>query len=187
VSERVCPMSHPPLAYFLTFHTYGSWLHGHPEGSVDSDHNELGMPFLEANPRREQFERRTISDAPLELEAEHRYVVNAAIRAVCGFRSWVLHALHVRTTHVHAVLTATITPERTMGTLKAWSTRRLVDSGLIHRGRAVWSHHGSTRYINGGFALRRAIEYTLGEQGSPLPMLRPKGWRDEWNAPGSHF
>jgi hypothetical protein len=38
-----------PLAYFITFSTYGSWLHGEEKGSVDRAHNLPGTPYLEAD------------------------------------------------------------------------------------------------------------------------------------------
>jgi hypothetical protein len=42
-----------PLAYFITFTTYGAWLHGRKPGSVDRDHNAPGTPFLPADPEQE--------------------------------------------------------------------------------------------------------------------------------------
>jgi len=41
-----------PLAYFLTFTTYGAWLHGQSPGSVDDEHNQIATPFIEPNPNR---------------------------------------------------------------------------------------------------------------------------------------
>ena len=38
-------MPEEPLAYFITFHTYGSWLHGAVSGSVDDEHNRPGPRF----------------------------------------------------------------------------------------------------------------------------------------------
>ena len=35
-------MHRDPLAYFLTFTTYGTWLHGREEGSVDRDNHVFG-------------------------------------------------------------------------------------------------------------------------------------------------
>jgi hypothetical protein len=39
-----------PLAYLITFNTYGSWLHGDRRGSVDRFHNRYGTPRVGANP-----------------------------------------------------------------------------------------------------------------------------------------
>lgn len=40
------------LAYFITYHTYGTWLHGNEAGSVDSQHNIPGTPMLPSDPVR---------------------------------------------------------------------------------------------------------------------------------------
>ena len=42
-----------PLAYFLSFTCYGSWLRGRTPGSVDEDHNQYGTPFLPPDPVEE--------------------------------------------------------------------------------------------------------------------------------------
>ena len=64
---------------------------------------------------------------PVELDAPRRYVVCATIGEVCDHRRWRLCALHVRTTHVHAVVCAPHTPERVMNDFKAYATRRMRD------------------------------------------------------------
>ena len=39
--------NHPiPLAYFITFTCYGTWLHGNKETAVDRDHNIPQTPFF---------------------------------------------------------------------------------------------------------------------------------------------
>ena len=40
------------LAYFITFSTYGTWLHGTTKGkgSVDREHNQHGCPSLRPTP-----------------------------------------------------------------------------------------------------------------------------------------
>ncbi len=37
-------MGNPPLAYFITFRTYGTWLPGDERGTVDVDNNAYGSP-----------------------------------------------------------------------------------------------------------------------------------------------
>src|SRR5437868_339150 len=46
-----------PLAYFLTFRCYGTWLHGDGRGSVDALHNVPGTPRMAPNGRREEGAR----------------------------------------------------------------------------------------------------------------------------------
>lgn len=93
---------------------------------------------------------------------EQRMVVDDVIRAHCEIRSWIIHALNVRTNHVHLVCAADRPPEKIMGECKAWSSRRLRErAGAPDR---VWARHGSTRYITTEASLRRTIQYVLFEQ-----------------------
>ncbi len=46
-----------PVAYFITFTTYGTWLRGRAPGSVDRDHNVPGTSFLPPDPDEEAVRR----------------------------------------------------------------------------------------------------------------------------------
>jgi hypothetical protein len=173
----------PVLGYFISFRTYGSWLHGDDRGSVDLDHNAPGTPMLRPAPARSNFERQLIKHEIITLDEERRFVVDAAIRAVCTFRRWSLHGLNVREQHVHSVVSAEAAPERVMNDFKSWSTRRMVESGILAPDINAWVRHGSTRYLNTDESFSRATHYTLHEQGPPLPTRRPSGWRNEWSNP----
>jgi len=164
-----------PLAYFITFHTYGSWLHGDLRGSVDRTHNAYGENFVERSQAREAFESNQMKRPEFVLEPEHRFVVNRTIREVAQHRKWRLHALHVRTNHVHLVITAVdVSPERVLNDLKSWCTRRLRESGIIQADSRVWSRHGSTRYLWKEEQIAEKVEYTANGQGAPLPMRAPR-------------
>jgi hypothetical protein len=171
----------PLLGYFITYHTYGTWLHGHAEGSVDEDHNAPNSPRLPPDPVRRAIARAALRYPPVELDAEQRYVVNATLPDVCRHRRWALHAKNVRSTHVHVVVTGSHGPERIMNDLKGWGTRRMREAGTLSHQIDPWEYHGSTRYLNTEESLRRAIEYVLHEQGPALEMRCPWGWE----GPGS--
>lgn len=36
-----------PVGYFITWHTYGTWLRGQSPGAVDDEHNAPGEAFIE--------------------------------------------------------------------------------------------------------------------------------------------
>jgi REP element-mobilizing transposase RayT len=151
-----------PLAYFITWTTYGSWLHGDPKGWVES-----GIPGIQdPDAERQRRSRERMTGDPVLLTAEQRLVVEETIRAHCHIRGWKLHALNVRTNHVHLVLTASVPPETVMAQLKAWCSRRLSEhGGLTGKGkngkRRWWTEHGSTKWINDEDYLNNAIRYTL--------------------------
>ncbi|MBY0262922.1 MAG: transposase [Phycisphaerales bacterium] len=153
-----------PLAFFVTFRTYATWLHGDERGSVDRQHNHYQTPFVPPNAQRVENER-TLAGPMFELEDRGRAVVDRTIREVCSHSRWSLAALNVRTNHVHAVVSAPVGPERVMTSMKSWSTRRLREAGLVEADRTLWARHGSTRWIWTARALERAVRYTLLEQG----------------------
>lgn len=145
--EAVLDSTKPkPLAYFITFRTYGTWMHGDTRTSIDRHHNVPGEPPIEPDEQLEAESARRMKHPSVELSQAAREIVSRTIAEVCGHRGWTLRATNVRTNHVHVVVSATETPEKIMTDLKAWSTRRLRESDVLIGGR-VWSKHGSTRYI----------------------------------------
>ncbi len=157
-------MFNKPLAYFITFRTYGTWLHGDEEGSVDRRNNRFGTPKLPPSEQRQQFELEEMGHEPVKLSTAEREVVAAAVRGVCEYKGWALRALNVRTNHVHVVVTAETSPERVMNSLKAWATRTLREEGLAGPRMRVWSRHGSTIYLFQPEKVTEKIAYVLEEQ-----------------------
>jgi hypothetical protein len=119
----------PALAYFITFSTYGTWLHGDERGSMQRGLTGPDAPPLDPNPRREGWEASQRLDPPVTLGGAEWQVVDAAIRETAAIREWHVYALNVRTNHVHIVVSAEIPPEPLMGSLKAWCTKRLRGAG----------------------------------------------------------
>lgn len=113
------------LGYLITFHTYGSWLHGTERGSVDRAHNIPGTDALPPDAERERAEFQRLKQQPVELDARQRASVEKTIEEVCAHRGWQLHAVNVRTNHVHVVVSARPAPEKVMNDFKSYCTRRL--------------------------------------------------------------
>lgn len=157
-----------PLAYFITFTTYGTWLHGRAPGSVDRQHNVPGTEFLPVNSQLEAARRKSMRQPPYVLDAPRRDVVLRTIREVAKHRKWRLWAVHVRSNHVHVVITAADKPEKVMSDLKAWASRRLREACGEDADRDRWTQHGSTRWINDESSLESAIVYVVDEQGEPM-------------------
>jgi REP element-mobilizing transposase RayT len=159
-----------PVAYFITFHTYGTWLPGDGRGAIDRHHHAYGTPMMPPRPALEAAMRRRLSASPITLDAEQRRVVEAAIVRECRHRGWALHALAVRTEHVHLVVgpTAGLTPERMLNVLKSWATRRMIETGALPPGARAWSRHGSTRHLWTPEAIAAASRYVIDGQGAPL-------------------
>ena len=114
-----------PLAYFITFVTYGAWLHGDERGSVDRHQNIPGTPRLPADAGRNKQARARMTSPPFQMDAAQRDAVLAAILDVCRYRGWWAHTVHVRSQHTHAVVSGQATPEKIMNDFKAFASRAL--------------------------------------------------------------
>ncbi|MEM1013189.1 MAG: class I tRNA ligase family protein [Planctomycetota bacterium] len=169
------------LSYLITFTTYGTWLQGREPGSADrKGHNIPGEPYLVGDEAEERRQFARLKHAPTELHESQRTTTQNAIIGVCEHRGWTLHALHVRSNHLHAVVSADATPEKVMSDFKARATRSLREANLAGADQKVWTRHGSTRYLKSTASLDGAIRYTVDQQGRPLS---PAPFREEPASP----
>lgn len=166
-AEEGPPTSYP-TAYLITFTAYGTWLHGRDAGSVDRNHNTPGTAPVEDDEARERAEFERLKHPPVSFDAPRRAVIEQTIREVCGHRGWTLHAVHVRTNHVHVVVAAQATPERVMNDFKSYATRRMVEGGVFPADTRAWTRHGSTRYLWNAKAVQDACVYVKDRQGEAL-------------------
>lgn len=153
--------------YFLTWHTYGTWLHGDPRGSVDSEHNQPNAPLAPGDSNRAGPMQAMLKRAPLMLDDPARALVEATIRRHCEIRAWRLWAVSVRTNHVHVVVgcPVDVPPERAMEQFKAWATRRLRENGMLGVDDPAWVEHGSTRWLKTEASLAEVLDYVENRQG----------------------
>lgn len=154
-----------PIAFFITFRTYGSWLHGDERASVDRFHNKYGTPKLAPNWLREQFETGLLKMPPVRLSPIQRKVVAEAIRETCKKQNWGLWARNVRTNHVHVVVTANCNSKTVRSRLKAGATKLMRERRCWNRKESPWADKGSRRKIFNRKSLIAAIEYVLYDQG----------------------
>jgi len=158
-----------PLAYFISFRCYGTWLHGDDRGSTNRRQNRYGTPRLPPNLPLQRAELKHLRHPPVRLNSRQRPAVEAAIREVCATRGYVLFAINVRTNHVHSVVSAACKPERVLHAFQAYATRRLRREGLLSSEIKPWARHGSTPYLWKERHVERAINYVMNGQGDDLP------------------
>ena len=196
VRREIAKAEIEPQPYFVTFTCYGTWLHGDARGSIDRAHNDWLTPPLEPDEERERQAFALLKHAPVKLGSRQRPLIAQAIQEVCQHRGWRLHALNVRTNHVQVVVTANRRGKRVVNDFKSYATRRMRESGCLPesclevfdhldapnfgaapvRKRSpadepkykVWTRGGSARPLDTENSFRRAIEYTLYEQGPDL-------------------
>ena len=131
-----------PLAWYLTWTTYGTWLHGDPRGSY------LGSRFLTADLTLEVSMREEMTEDAVYLTDAQRALVDATLVSECAAQSWVLHARNVRTNHVHMVVSAPRDGEKVRSRLKAVASDALSNNeGLPMAGkngrRRWWTEKGN--------------------------------------------
>ena len=104
--------------------------------------------FVPPNAHFKRIESLALKYPPLILSTEQRLVVEKGLQELCLKRHWQLHAINVRSNHIHFVVTATkIKPERVMSDMKAKATRELRKTKTIFDDQKPWTEHGSTIYL----------------------------------------
>ena len=159
-----------PLAYFISFRTYATWLHGDKRGSIDRFHNRYRSPYIPQNEKWRHYNQQRLKAKPLILKARQRKSIEAAIRETCDIRNWLLQAINVRTNHIHTVVSASQKkPELVLNAFKANATRQLRQDGFWPHPFSPWADGGSKRRLWNEQSVARAIDYVLNGQGDDLP------------------
>jgi REP element-mobilizing transposase RayT len=150
-----------PIAFFVTWTTYASWLPGDQRGwyaRAGVYHGARGSLAKTMTQR--------LRHAPVVLSLSQRLVVQRAVSEHCRFRDWRLLASSCRTNHVHVVVAAgDRKPERIRGELKSWTSRQL--SQLTGEKRPWWTRGGSDRHVYTSESLDRVVTYVLECQDKP--------------------
>jgi REP element-mobilizing transposase RayT len=160
-----------PLAYFLTWPTYGTWLPGDERGWVKWHHG-----IQPPDPVKQLEARARMTEDSCRLNREERDQVEAAIAECCAVRGWTLHAVNCRTNHVHVVISAREHPDRVRSQLKTWSARKLKELTRVVVAQSEytcdirtkwWADRGSKKYLNDDDQLERAVAYVQVAQDRP--------------------
>ncbi len=142
-----------PLAFFLTWTAYASWLPGDTRGWADKS----GV-LREPNTRLRTFAASLADERPLRLDPRQRGLVASVIVKHCNLRGWSLLAVSCREQHVHVVVAATNrTPSEVSRQLKAWTARGLGQS--LGSRRKVWTRRCSCRRIFDERSLSAVVTY----------------------------
>ncbi|XRN68030.1 transposase [Anatilimnocola sp. NA78] len=157
-----------PIAYFLTWSTYGTWLPGDERGWV-----EYRQGFQAPDPVWELECAARMTDDSVRLTSAQREQVQFQVAETCSYKQWHLHAINCRSNHLHVVLSAPQPPKTIREQLKAWCTRRLKQFARNHHSTANdlrsnwWTERGSIRWIHDEASLEAAILYVRDAQDDP--------------------
>ncbi|MCX6646304.1 MAG: transposase [bacterium] len=159
-----------PLAYHITITCYGTWLHGSNSGSVHRSVNTYGTLRIRPDPHWVKRETAYLKQQPYSLDSPRRKIVLNAIREVCHFRNWDLITLHVRSEHIHIMVSASAEPEKIMNDFKAYASRALSQAGYDSKDRKRWARHGSTEYLWDEKAMENVYNYVVYKQGEAMEL-----------------
>ncbi len=154
-----------PLAYFLTWTTYGTWLPGDDRGWTRKD---ASGAMKASNPLFRDAAAARMKEAAFILSTAQREIVELTIRKHCEIRNWRLHAVNVhavnvRSNYVHVVVTAAGYRSQTVrDQFKAWCSRRLKEAGIMRDN--FWTEGCSQRLVNSENDLEAAVVYVLDAQ-----------------------
>ena len=147
--------SDEPMAYFITFIVYGTFLQGD-----DRWWRSRTKGTQPPQPRLEQWHRDRIKYDIILLSDAQREAVDKEIERLCEFRHWKLWKANPRSNHVHVVVTALgYSGEKVRDQLKANCTRVLRESWPVFDARPVWSVGGDWMCINTEDDLEQVIQY----------------------------
>jgi REP element-mobilizing transposase RayT len=149
-----------PLAFFLTWTTYGTWLPGDERGWV-----KKGEGFQPPQPQLQAWAKQRMTEEACFLDDEQREFVEKTICDHCAIRKWELFAVSCRTNHVHVVVAAYRDPDDVRDQFKAWCTRKLKELAImrgVEDGKVRskwWTEKGSQRFIGDEESLEAVILY----------------------------
>jgi REP element-mobilizing transposase RayT len=125
-----------------------------------------GTQLLSPEKNLEDYQKRSMKNPSVFLDSRQRKIVLETIIEHCKVKNWKLWAVHVRSSHVHMIISANIAVEKIMTDIKAWATRKLRENGFNMS--RVWTKHGSTRYLGTHEILQQKIRYVICEQGKMM-------------------
>jgi len=147
-----------PVAWFITWTTYGTWLHGDARGSFQN------RTYLPPDAELERANRAAMTEEVVYLTEQQRALVDAVLIAECQAQGWELHARNVRTNHVHLVVSAARSGSFVRTRLKALASRALSDDvGLPMAGdngrKRWWTEKGNIVPIDNEKSLEETTVY----------------------------
>ena len=180
--KKYIPKKHSaPFAYFITFVTYGNWLHFDKRGSVDCKHNTYGTPRIQGSKAGFKYRNSKLLYQPFVMNELQRKNVMQTIISVCEYCHWRLFAVNVRSNHIHIVAQSEISPEDMMTKFKAYASRNLNTLNPENKGRRYWARHGSTIHVRSKDYFNFLMDYVVIQQGSKIACHYEK-WFDNFDS-----
>ncbi|MBK8268070.1 MAG: hypothetical protein IPK83_07075 [Planctomycetes bacterium] len=148
-----------PIAFHITFGTYGTRLHGDDRPTVARPLNHFGEPFVEPNEARRQAIRGFMIGEPLYLSREQRIEVERMIPDICSRGNGAFHIAAAQPDHVHCLLSTDADPKVVRKLLKRWLGEHLSQGWSLNGRPRWWAEGGSGKYVWDVEYFKSAYEY----------------------------
>ena len=162
--------SDDPVALFITCTTYGSWLPGDARGWMKWKKGEQ-----QPQPVLEDWCKGRMKEQAVLLLPEQRLAVEDVIRKHATHRGWELHAVSIRTNHIHVAVT--VVPKtgnqefrvadgvkRVRDQFKANATRVLRQGENPIQNEKIWTKGGDIQFVDTDDDLEQVVIYILDAQ-----------------------
>jgi REP element-mobilizing transposase RayT len=153
-----------PLAYHITFGTYGTRLHGDSRGTVDRSHNVYGEPIVG---RAEDWHREELAHLKFPARVftrEQMVEAEGSIPSICVRGGWSLHACAAGPDHVHVVCSAEVAGKAIRTWLKRWLGEGLAERWALAEGETFWAEAGSVKWVWTTDYFERVVPYVIGQR-----------------------
>jgi len=136
-----------PIAYHITFGTYGTRLHGDDRGTIDRKMNKPGEPIVGSNPDWWESERDRLNFPPVQLNAEQMRFAESTLPSICARGGWTLHTCAAAPDHLHVVLSTRSDGAAVRKWMKRWLGEAMSEHWPLPGQSAWWAEGGSVRWV----------------------------------------
>jgi REP element-mobilizing transposase RayT len=158
------PRTNYPLAYHITFGTYGTRLHGSDRPTVDRSQNKFGEPIIGKDPQWETIERSLLKFPPRILTIEQRLLVEKTIPAICSRGGWTHITTAAAKDHVHNIISARVEGSDIRKWLKRWISQEMSKKWPLLPEQVWWAECGSVKWIWEMDYYDRATDYVIAQR-----------------------
>jgi REP element-mobilizing transposase RayT len=168
---------HFDRAWFLTWHTYGTWLPGNAQGFVspirndsgDSELHNIPQTTVESDhPRLTSWARKRLKCKPILFTKAHAEILAPQFQETAGHREWKLLTFAIVPNHVHIVVgvVGDPSPDDILGDFKSYGSRALNAKFPRPESGTWWTVSGSKRILDSDQSIFGAIRYTFEQAGA---------------------
>jgi REP element-mobilizing transposase RayT len=164
-----------PLAYHITFGTYGMRLHGDPRGTVHRSRNRPGDRIIGSQQDWQRLEERLMRFPVVPFDTIQRRFVEKVVPDICRRGDWEHHNAACGIDHVHVLLSASAEGAAVRKWLKRWLGQALSNRSPLAEGCSWWAEGGSVKWVWTEDYFNRVFDYVQRQRATkpPEPSRRP--------------